>query len=110
MIKNTLANTGDMRDVDSISGLGRYPGVGNGNLLQYSWLENSMDTGAWWATIHGNAMSQTQLSNQTCTQSELIISPKLKSVGEVDSPVKSSYNSYSLRTSSDCHGKMGRSS
>ena len=50
--------------------VGKIPGVGNGNLLQYSCLENFMDRGAWWATIHGNAMSQTQLSNRTCTRSE----------------------------------------
>ena len=36
----------------SIPGLGRSPGVGNGKPLQYSWLENSMDRGAWWATVH----------------------------------------------------------
>jgi len=40
-------------------GSGRYPGVGNGNLLQYSCLENSMDGGAWWATVHGAAKSWT---------------------------------------------------
>ena len=50
-------------DLGSIPGLGRSPGKGNGNPLQYSCLENSMDWGAWWATIHGVAKSQTQLSN-----------------------------------------------
>ena len=49
-------------DPDSILGFGRYPGEGNGNPLQYSCLENSMDGGAWWATIHGVAKSWTQLS------------------------------------------------
>ena len=39
-------------------GLGRSPGEGNGNPLQYSCLENSMDKGAWWATVHGIAKSQ----------------------------------------------------
>ena len=48
-----------------IPGLGRYPGEGNGNPLQYSCLENSMDRGAWWATVHGVAKSRTQLSNFT---------------------------------------------
>ena len=43
----------------SIPRLARYPGVGNGNLFQYSSLENSMDRGAWWFTIHGVAKSQT---------------------------------------------------
>ena len=49
MIKNPPANAGDTRDSGSISRLGRFPGEGNGNLLQYSCLENSMDRGAWWA-------------------------------------------------------------
>ncbi|KAI4547953.1 hypothetical protein MG293_000283 [Ovis ammon polii] len=49
VVKN-LANAGD---VGLIPGLGRYPGEGNGNSLQYSCLENSMDRGAWWATVHG---------------------------------------------------------
>ena len=40
-------------DVGSVSGLGRSPGGGHGNLLQYSCLENSMDRGAWWATVYG---------------------------------------------------------
>ena len=45
------------------SGMGRYPGEGNSNPLQYSCLENSMDRGAWWAVVHGVAKSQTQLSS-----------------------------------------------
>ena len=54
-------------DLDSIPGLGRSPGEGNGNLLQYSCLENPMDRGAWWATVHGVAKSRTRLSNFTFT-------------------------------------------
>ena len=50
-------------DADSIPGLGRFPGEGNGNPLHYSCLENPMDRGAWWATIHGVAKSWTRLSN-----------------------------------------------
>jgi len=46
-------NAGDIRDVGSIPGLGRSPGERNGNPLQYSCLENPMDRGAWWATVHG---------------------------------------------------------
>ena len=53
MVKNLPANAGDTRDSGLISGLGRSPGVGNGNPLQYSCLENSMDSGAWWATVYG---------------------------------------------------------
>ena len=55
MVKNPLANAGD---TGSIPGLGR-SGVGNGSPLQYSCLENSMDTGAWWVTVHGVAESDT---------------------------------------------------
>ena len=52
MVKNPPATAEDTRDVGSITELGRSPGVGNGNLLQYSCLENSMGRGAWWATVH----------------------------------------------------------
>ena len=52
-------------DPGSIPGLGRPPGEGNGNPLQYSSLENSMDWGAWWATVYGVTKSQTRLSNFT---------------------------------------------
>ena len=50
-------------DLGSIPGLGGSPGEGNGNPLQYSCLENPMDGGAWWATVHGVTKSQTQLSD-----------------------------------------------
>ena len=53
------ASAGDAGDVGLIPGLGRSPGVGNGNSLQYSCLENSMDRGAWPAIVHGAAKSQT---------------------------------------------------
>ena len=56
MVKSLPANAGD---VHLIPGSGRSPGEGNGNPLQYSCLENSMDRGAWRATVHGVAMSQT---------------------------------------------------
>ena len=51
----------DVGDQGLIPGSGRSPGRGNGNPLQYSYLENSMDRGAWWAMVHGFAESQTQL-------------------------------------------------
>ena len=63
VVKNLSANAGDARDASLILGLGRSPGVGSGNLLQYSCLENSVDRGAWWATVHGITKSQTQLSD-----------------------------------------------
>ena len=50
VVKNLPANAGDVRDVGSIPGLGRFPGGGHGNPLQNSCLENPMDRGAWWAT------------------------------------------------------------
>ena len=50
-------------DLGSILESGRSPGGGNGNPLQYSCLENAMDRGAWWATVHGVTKSQTGLSN-----------------------------------------------
>ena len=63
VVKNPLANAGDLRDVASMPGLGRSPGEGNGNLLQYSRLENPMDRGAWQVTVHGVAESRTRLSD-----------------------------------------------
>ena len=54
-------------DLGSIPGLGRPPGEGNDNPLQYSCLEKPMDGGAWWATVHGVAKSWTRLSNFTFT-------------------------------------------
>ena len=59
VVKKPPANAGDVRDSGSIPGLGRSPGGGHGNPLQYSWLENPMDRGAWWATVHGVAKSWT---------------------------------------------------
>ena len=52
VVKNPLANAGYVRDAGSIPELGRSPGGGHGSPLQYSCLENSMDRGAWWATVH----------------------------------------------------------
>ena len=60
VVKNPPANAGD---VGYIPGLGRSPGEGNGNLLQYSCLEDPLDRGAWRVTIHGVPKSQTQLSD-----------------------------------------------
>ena len=51
--KSPPASAGDARDVGSIPGLGRSPGEGNGNPLQYTCLGDPMDGGAWWATVHG---------------------------------------------------------
>ena len=67
VVKNLPANAGDIRDMGSILGSGKSPGEENGSPLQYSFLENPMDRGAWraivhgaWqATVHGAAKSQT---------------------------------------------------
>ena len=65
MVKYLPDNAGDAGDGGSIPGSGRSPGGGNGNALQYSCLENTMDRGAWWATVHRVAKSWTQLSDFT---------------------------------------------
>ena len=61
VVKNPPANAGDLRDSSWIPGLGIFPGEGHGNPLQYSCLENPMDRGAEWATVHRITKSQTQL-------------------------------------------------
>ena len=60
-VKASACNAGDL---GSISGLGRSPGEGNDNPLQYSCLENPMDRGTWWATVHGVAKSQTVILSE----------------------------------------------
>ena len=60
VVKNPLAIVGDE---GSVPGLGRSPGEGNGNPLQYSCLESPMNRGAWWATVHGIAKSWTPMSD-----------------------------------------------
>ena len=59
VVKTPPANAGDARDTGLIPKSGRSPGIGNGNPLQYSCLENFMDRGAWWPTVHGVTKSQT---------------------------------------------------
>ena len=61
MVKHLPANAGDIGDGSSIPGLGRSTSEGHGNKFQYSWLENPMDRGAWWTTVHRVAKSWTQL-------------------------------------------------
>ena len=58
-VKNLPANAGDIRDVGSIPGSGRSPGVGHGNPVQYACLENPVDRGVWQAKVHRLAMSWT---------------------------------------------------
>ena len=64
---DSKASAHNAGDPGLIPGLGSFPGEGNGNPLQYSCLENSMDGGAWWAAVHGVAKSWTRLSDFTFT-------------------------------------------
>ena len=69
VVKNLPANAGDVRDAGLIPGLGRSPGGGHGNLVQYSCLENLTDRGAWWVTVHRVTESQIllkRLKMHTC--------------------------------------------
>ena len=65
VIKNLPTNAGDTRGAHSIPGLGRSPGLGNGNLLQYSCLEHSINRGVLQAVVHGVAKNWMQLSTHT---------------------------------------------
>ena len=68
VVKNLPAYAGDRRDVSSIPGSGRSPGVGNGTVLQYSCLENPTNRGAWWATLHGAAeFGMTEATLHACS-------------------------------------------
>ena len=66
VVKNLPARAGNAGDAGSVPGLGRSPGGGHGNPLQYSCLENPMDIGAWWATVHRVAKKQTRLKLSLC--------------------------------------------
>ena len=78
MVKNPLANAGDATDSGLIPGLGRSPGEGNGNPLQYSCLENSMDRGPWQAIVHGAAKSGTRLKRLSMHTHQLISHNRIK--------------------------------
>ena len=80
VVKNQPANARDTRDAGSIPGLGRSPGVGNGNPFQYSCLEKSMERGAWWATVHGVTQSQTHWA---CTHPHPIKLWRLNPIAQV---------------------------
>ena len=75
MIKNPPASSGDVGDTGSIPGLGRSPGEGNGNSLQYSCLENFMDRKAWQATVQGVAKGLIQVNMYVYTSFLKIIFP-----------------------------------
>ena len=66
VVKNPSANSGDIRDVGSIPGSGRFPGTGHGDPLQYSCLENPVDRGVWQVMVHGVMESDTTEYTHTC--------------------------------------------
>ena len=76
VVKNPLVNAGDIKDMGSVPGLGRFPGGGHGNPLQYSRLENPMDRGAWQATVNRvthSQIQQKQLNMHAPTVSKLTV-------------------------------------
>ena len=73
VVKNLPARTGEVRDEGSIPGSGRSPGGGHGNSLQYSWLENPRDGGAWRAMVHGVIKSWTKLKQLSTHTSNAFI-------------------------------------
>ena len=83
-IKNSPANAGVAGDTGLIPESGRCLGGGNGNTLQYSCLENPMDRGAWWATVHGVAKKLKQLS--TMSRTVLGTQPSLNKYLGVNNP------------------------
>ena len=96
MGKEPACNVGDAKDVGSILGLGRSPGGGHGNLLQYSCLGNPLDRGAWWATVHKVTKNWTRLkipSMHACILSGTIF----HSLGKEE-------NSHSLENNAELRG------
>ena len=68
MVKNPPANAGDAGDLGSTPGWGIFPGGGRGSPLQYSCLENAMDRGAWWATVHRSQfIGSADMTEHICT-------------------------------------------
>ena len=70
MVKNPPSNAGDVKDGDSVPGSGRSPGGGNDNPLQYYCLENFVDSGAWWAAVHGG-QKESDMTEHACVCTEL---------------------------------------
>ena len=106
--KNPPAKAGDVRDTGSILRLGRSPGERNGYPLQYSYLENPTDRGAWWATVHRVAKNRTQMKwlsmhSQVIpwfsnTSAPLQVGPFGSMVTTIDAPVSGRWNPLSPAT------------
>ena len=118
VLKYLPANSGDIRDAGSVTGSGRSPGGGHGNLLWYSCLENLMDRGAWWATVHRVPKSQrwlkqlsTHASPKRCLQVWLLIpvpwgwTPRCLSVLKSRSHCLFLQNSYCIGVQCACFSK-----
>ena len=84
MVKNLPTNASDARDSGLIPGLGTSPGVGNGNPLQYSYLENFMGRGAWWAIVHG-VTHDGALHMYILYTSDSVVKNPAANAGDVDS-------------------------
>ena len=83
VVKNLPASAGDVRDISSIPGSGRFFGVENSNTLQCSWLENSMDRGAWQAIVH---VARTHTHIQELTEHQIRHNASLKTVNQHSPP------------------------
>ena len=70
MVRNLSANAGDIRDLGSIPGSGRSLGGGHGNSLQYSFLENPMDRGTWWATVRAIGSQRVRHDSRDLTHTD----------------------------------------
>ena len=81
--KESTCNAGHIGDRDSVSELGRSPGGGNGNPLQYSGLENPMVRGAWWSTVPRVTKSWTQLKQLSIRKSEMKVLPKISDLSVI---------------------------
>ena len=100
VVKNLTANVRDIKDVGSIPGWGKSPGRGNGNLPQYSCLENPMDRGAWWALVHRVAKSQTPLKwFRTHAHMLCLIKVLLKTLNQM-----LLFRHWAISDSLQCHG------
>ena len=83
MVKNPPANVGDTGDAGLIPGLGRSPGEGNGNSLQYC-LENPMDRGAWWAIVHGVIEESDTTEQQSHTHTNTLLNFHMANLSEIN--------------------------
>ena len=107
MAKNPPAKAGDVRDTGSILGLGRSPGEENGYPLQYSYLENPMDRGAWRATVQWDEKSGTRLSThiymRVCVPACSVMSDSLQPHGLKPARLLCPWNFPSKNTGAGCH-------